>query len=56
MVVAGTDVTLPATTILLGFRGWLFALGARASANVFSLPAANTVEALDALLPWNVKS
>jgi transposase len=64
-----------------GRRVWLFAnnpLGARASANLFSLvssaranglepytylnyvfenlPAADTVEALEALLPWNVKS
>jgi transposase len=63
-----------------GRRVWLFAnnpLGARASANLFSLvssaranglepyaylnyvfenlPAADTVEALEALLPWNVK-
>lgn len=63
-----------------GRRVWLFAnnpLGARASANLFSListarangldpsaylihlfeklPAADTVEALEALLPWNVR-
>lgn len=62
-------------------RVWLFAnnpLGARASANLFSLvstaranglepnaylnylfehlPAADTVEALEALLPWNVRA
>jgi hypothetical protein len=64
-----------------GRRVWLFAnnpLGARASANLFSLvgsaranglepyaylnhifenlPAANTVEALEALLPWNARA
>ena len=63
-----------------GRRVWLFAnnpLGARASANLFSLvstarangldpsaylthlferlPAADTLEALEALLPWNVR-
>jgi transposase len=65
----------------LGRRVWLFAnnpLGARASANLFSLvgsaranglepyaylnyifdnlSAANTVEALEALLPWNARA
>ncbi|MGA7537716.1 MAG: transposase domain-containing protein, partial [Steroidobacteraceae bacterium] len=64
-----------------GRRVWLFChnpLGARASANLFSLvstaranglepfaylsylfeklPAADTVEALEALLPWNVRA
>ena len=64
-----------------GRHVWLFAnnpLGARASANLFSLvssaranglepyaylnyvfenlPAANTVEALEALLPWNLRA